>query len=198
MAETKKKPDFNNLQLPPMWTGVAGQGSQQIFSLGGKWHKAGDIVGDGYKVVGMDANGGLALSWNGLPVSMKLQQGTVTPYTPPQANPYQTAQQSMGLGMPSNTSNPISGGGAMSDMEIELLNGTDSIYKSVTMESMDQIRANTQQSPHMTDEDKSNILHYDEYMEGVKNKTLKKGVKYFVPAMQDDGNVDFHIFMDQR
>jgi hypothetical protein len=63
---------------------------------------------------------------------------------------------------------------------------------------MDQIKANTQASEYMTEEDKTNILHYDEYMEGVKNNTLKKGVKYFVPAMQDDGNVDFHIFMDQR
>jgi|LauGreDrversion4_2_1035121.scaffolds.fasta_scaffold43876_4 hypothetical protein len=188
----KKKPDFNNLQMPPLWTGVAGQGKDQIFSLGGKWHKVGDTVGDGYQVLGMDKTGGLALSWNGLPISMKLQQGTVTPMQQEQAPTFST----------------IAGMGALSSQEEEMMKNIGNAlqddksqdpdaykYNGVVPEIMDKIRENSKQSPHMTDEDKKNIIHYGDWMKGMKDGTIKEGVKYFVPALQEDGNIDFHIFM---
>jgi len=192
------KPDFNSLNLPPMWTGVAGQGKDQIFSLGGKWHKAGDSIEGGYTVHGLNKNGMLAVSWNGLPITLGMNQGTVTPM-----ETQQTAQKAI------TGSSSIFGGGDLSEQDKEMLKnleGTvqndgvpdDRSYKSIDKNAMDRIRENVKDSPHMTDEDKANILHYDEYMDGVKNNTLKKGIKYFVPSMQEDGNVDFHIFMDNR
>ncbi len=188
----KKKPDFNNLQMPPLWTGVAGQGKDQIFSLGGKWHKVGDTVGDGYQVLGMDKAGGLALSWNGLPISMKLQQGTVTPM-----------QQAPTFQPPA-----VAGMGALTEQEKQMMVNIEAAspddksqdpdaykYNGVVPEIMDKIRENSKQSPHMTDEDKKNIIHYGDWMKGMKDGTIKEGVKYFVPALQEDGNIDFHIFM---
>ena len=69
--------------MPPLWTGVAGQGKQKVYSLGGKWHPAGSTLAGGYQIVGDDGKGNLALSWNGLPVSVPMGGSTIQPYTPP-------------------------------------------------------------------------------------------------------------------
>ena len=78
-----KKDKFSDMQMPPLWTGVAGQGNQKIYSLGGKWHSAGSTIAGGYQIVGDDGKGNLALSWNGLPINIPMQGATVKPYTPP-------------------------------------------------------------------------------------------------------------------
>jgi len=79
----KKQDKFSNMQMPPLWTGVAGQGKQKVYSLGGKWHPAGSTLAGGYQIVGDDGKGNLALSWNGLPVSVPMGGSTIQPYTPP-------------------------------------------------------------------------------------------------------------------
>jgi hypothetical protein len=159
------------------------------------------------QVLGMDKAGGLALSWNGLPISMKLQQGTVTPMQQ-QAPTFSTVD---GMGALS-TDEEINGidylkAAGKSLMKLKEQNekemaseyekqmaDSDKMYSGVGKDTMDMIRKNAMQSPHMSDEDKQNIIHYDEFMQGMKDGTLKEGVKYFIPALQDDGNVDFHIF----
>ena len=73
--------------MPPLWTGVAGQGNQKIYSLGGKWHSAGTTLPSGYTIVGDDGRGTLKMSWNGLPVNVAMQGSTIQPYTPPSAMP---------------------------------------------------------------------------------------------------------------
>lgn len=70
------------MQMPPLWTGVAGQGKQKLYSLGGKWHPAGSSIAGGYQIVGDDGKGNLALSWNGLPVNVPMAGSTIKPYTP--------------------------------------------------------------------------------------------------------------------
>ena len=79
----KKQDQFSNMQMPPLWTGVAGQGNQKIYSLGGKWHSAGTTLPSGYKIIGDDGKGTLKMSWNGLPVNVAMQGSTIQPYTPP-------------------------------------------------------------------------------------------------------------------
>jgi hypothetical protein len=102
----KKQDKFSNMQMPPLWTGVAGQGKQKIYSLGGKWHPAGSTIAGGYQIVGDDGKGNLALSWNGLPVNVPMQGATVKPYTPPQP-----------MFMGENRDTSIMGGGALSSEE---------------------------------------------------------------------------------
>jgi hypothetical protein len=80
-----KKDKFSDMQMPPLWTGVAGQGNQKIYSLGGRWHPVGSKTQSGYQIVGDDGKGNLALSWNGLPVMVPMQGSTIKPYTPPMA-----------------------------------------------------------------------------------------------------------------
>lgn len=75
------------MQMPPLWTGVAGQGNQKIYSLGGKWYPAGTTLQSGYTIVGDDGKGTLKMSWNGLPVSVPMRSSTIQPYTPPPAMP---------------------------------------------------------------------------------------------------------------
>ena len=53
---------------------------------------------------------------------------------------------------------------------------------------------NTTRSPYMTDEDKANIIHPDEYLEKMNQGKLEKNKKYFIPRLFDDGNVDFDIY----
>jgi hypothetical protein len=80
-----KKDKFSDMQMPPLWTGVAGQGNQKIYSLGGRWHPVGSKTQSGYQIIGDDGKGNLALSWNGLPVMVPMQGSTIKPYTPPMA-----------------------------------------------------------------------------------------------------------------
>lgn len=93
------------MQMPPLWTGVAGQGNQKIYSLGGKWYPAGTTLQSGYKIVGDDGKGTLKMSWNGLPVNVAMQGATIQPYTPPQTF---------------NQTPAWMGGGAMSTQEEEM------------------------------------------------------------------------------
>lgn len=79
-----KKDQFSDMQMPPLWTGVAGQGNQKIYSLGGRWHPVGSKTQSGYQIIGDDGKGNLALSWNGLPVMVPMNKSTIQPYTPPQ------------------------------------------------------------------------------------------------------------------
>lgn len=78
-----KKDQFSDMQMPPLWTGVAGQGNQKIYSLGGRWHPVGSKTQGGYQIIGDDGKGNLALSWNGLPVMVPMNKSTIQPYTPP-------------------------------------------------------------------------------------------------------------------
>lgn len=75
------------MQMPPLWTGVAGQGNQKIYSLGGKWYPVGTTLQSGYTIVGDDGKGTLKMTWNGLPVSVPMQGSSIQPYTPPPAMP---------------------------------------------------------------------------------------------------------------
>ena len=50
-------------------------------------------------------------------------------------------------------------------------------------------------SPNMSDEDKKRIMHFDDYQKNLDS--LESGKKYFVPRMDNNGNVDMDVFVPQ-
>lgn len=68
-------------QYMPMWRGAAGSGSERIYSIDGRWVKAGQSLSTGHKVVGEDKHGNLILGFHGVPVVIGMQGSHITPYT---------------------------------------------------------------------------------------------------------------------
>ena len=69
-------------QYMPMWRGSAGSGAERIYSVDGRWLKAGQSLSNGYKVVGEDKTGNLILGFHGVPVTIGMQGSHITPYNP--------------------------------------------------------------------------------------------------------------------
>jgi hypothetical protein len=99
-----KKTKPSDAPIPPLWTGVAGQGNQKIYSLGGRWHPVGSKTQGGYQVVGDDGKENLILSWNGLPITVPMGKSSPTPYNPSQpTDGFNMAPKWMGGGAMSST-----------------------------------------------------------------------------------------------
>ena len=165
----KKQDKFSNMQMPPLWTGVAGQGKQKVYSLGGKWHPAGSTLAGGYQIVGDDGKGNLALSWNGLPVSVPMGGSTIQPYTPP--------SQPMFMGENRDTS--IMGGGALSSDEERQL-------AAMGLQEPSAIYAQSYV--------KDPILNIDGMDESSQHKTYnvvdRTGIDEFIGKMKSQGSED--------
>lgn len=124
-----KKDKFSDMQMPPLWSGVAGQGNQKLYSLGGKWYPTGTTLSSGYKIVGDDGKGSLTLSWNGIPVKIGMQGSTIAPYTPQSGPMFMGADKSA-----------IFGGGALTTAEEKWMNAnsyTNDPTQAVSIEGME-------------------------------------------------------------
>ncbi len=69
-------------QYIPMWKGSAGSGAERIYSVDGKWVKAGQALSTGHKIVGEDKSGNLVLNYHGVPVTIGMQGSHITTYNP--------------------------------------------------------------------------------------------------------------------
>lgn len=157
--------------MPPLWTGVAGQGNQKIYSLGGRWHPVGSKTQGGYQIIGDDGKGNLALSWNGLPVMVPMNKSTIQPYTPP---------------MPKAPA--WMGGGALSSSEEEMLNQWQSNNESKTWAMM-----NDPSNDFSVDGMDKNGLH-ETY-----NVVDREGIDQFISKMRAERpDVNFGTLEDYR
>ena len=75
--------DKYGIPRPPVFSGMAGSGDQMMFSLGGKWYKRGQKTPSGYLINSYDPNSyTLGVSYEGVPVPVKMQGSVVQPYVP--------------------------------------------------------------------------------------------------------------------
>lgn len=75
--------DKYGIPRPPVFSGMAGSGDQMMFSLGGKWYKSGQKTPSGYLIDSYDPNSyTLGVSYEGVPVPVKMQGSVVQPYVP--------------------------------------------------------------------------------------------------------------------
>ena len=74
----------HGVPVPPSWGGMIGSGSEQMFSLGGRWLKAGQRSPQGHTIDSLDPKTGfLNLSYQGVPLMpLKMRDSVIQDYVP--------------------------------------------------------------------------------------------------------------------
>lgn len=165
-----------NIPDPPAWTGYTG-GVDPKFSIAGKWQGIGQGGIESYD----DKTQTLYMNHYGIHTPIKMQAGTPTEY------------------IPSVTKEEVIGRSTISDYDQQLAGSLNSVLNedptyNVPLDSMQRIR------DMATGDGKGNIklediMHRTEFDEALKFNKLIKGKTYYVPAMQNEGNIDFQMFM---
>lgn len=77
------------IQNPPEWSGMTGQGADTMYSIGGKWMKAGQTHPSGYTIGQYDPKSkALGMSIYGVNIPVGMKSGTVKNFETP-VNPYE-------------------------------------------------------------------------------------------------------------
>ena len=192
------KKDQQPKDLPVLHSAVPNQNMFSMTDSEGnrKWLGVGKSV-NGYNIRSFDKDGkSVTVEKDGRMHVIGLQGSVPTAYVPPQepvgmlGSPVSYGMDPsdmVGAGTVSNTAQ-----GALDDEE-----RNSNIFKDqkpISKEMYRKIIDNTTRSPYMTDEDKANIIHPDEYLEKMNQGKLEKNKRYFIPRLFDDGNVDFDIY----
>ena len=155
-----------------------------------KWLGVGKSV-NGYNIRSFDKDGkSVTVEKDGRMHVIGLQGSVPTAYVPPQ-EPVGMLGSPMSYGMDPTA---MTGAGTISNTEQELADTLFKDQKPISKEAYKKILENSKKSPYMTDDDKANIIHPDEYLEKMNQGKLEKNKKYFIPRLFDDGNVDFDIY----
>ena len=74
----------HGVPVPPSWGGMIGSGSEQMFSLGGRWLKAGQRSPQGHTIDSLDPKTGyLNISYQGVPLMpLKMRDSVIQDYVP--------------------------------------------------------------------------------------------------------------------
>ena len=206
------------ISKPPEWTGMSGQGADTMYSVGGKWLKAGQKHPSGYTVGQYDPKSkalGMSIYGVNLPVGMK--SSTIQNFEAPY-NPYEDpslmlfADKSKQLMTLRDKISKMKG--SMSDEDQKVLNQYTELNKqdepdfgnmpldkiaehqkyNVGDESFQQMYKNLVSAGQLGDSELSNVMTLKEYDKRMKNNELKPETKYYIPT--SDGQLD--VFMTRN
>ena len=186
------KKDQQPKDLPVLHSAVPNQNMFSMTDSEGnrKWLGVGKSV-NGYNIRSFDKDGkSVTVEKDGRMHVIGLQGSVPTAYVPPQ-EPVGMLGSPMSYGMDPTA---MTGAGTVSNTEQELADTLFKDQKPISKEAYKKILENSKKSPYMTDDDKANIIHPDEYLEKMNQGKLEKNKKYFIPRLFDDGNVDFDIY----
>lgn len=186
------KKDQQPKDLPVLHSAVPNQNMFSMTDSEGnrKWLGVGKSI-NGYNIRSFDKDGkSVTVEKDGRMHVIGLQGSAPTAYVPPQ-EPMQMLGSPMSYGMDPSA---MIGAGTTSNTEQELANALHKDQKPISKEMFANVVENAKKSPYMTDEDRANIIHPDEYLEKMNQGKLEKNKKYFIPRLFDDGNIDFDIY----
>ena len=191
---------------PPEWSGMTGQGADAMYSIGGKWMKAGQTHPSGYTVGEYDPKSkSLGMSVHGVNIPVGMKSSTILPYQPPasQALNKNTSEGNM-TAAERELMNQVNTASLYTDPTKNLFKKVEQPKANATLESlekhpfynikksdMDYLKANMLQSGNINPNEFKNILHISDYIKGVQGKSLEAGTKYYIPNA--DGLTD--VFM---
>lgn len=187
------------IQNPPEWSGMTGQGADTMYSIGGKWMKAGQTHPSGYTVGQYDPKSkALGMSIHGVNIPVGMKSGTVKNFETP-VNPYNKTLFGAGAGAGAYANDPTASIPLQYDgedgNERQVSFDLDEMLKSpqyaIDKKYMDIIRKNSAKSGTMSDYEIKNIIHLEDYVKQQKEGSLKPDTKYYVPTK--DGQLE--VFM---
>jgi hypothetical protein len=169
---------------------MTGQGADAMFSVGGRWMKAGQKTSDGYLINSYDPKSyTLGMSYAGVPVPVQMKTGVIQPYTP------QFVKESGGM-----TEADI----AREEMQNNLINNANSYLNDPTLEMPKEYSFDAKAMENMRNNYFSNkereirkdlvdVVSLEQFKDIASSPEAKSGL-YYVPYQDNDGNVDFHEF----
>jgi hypothetical protein len=181
--------DKYNIPRPPVFSGVVGTGADAMYSVGGKWLKAGQKTSDGYLINNYDPKSyTLGMDYAGVPVPVSLQKSVVAPYQP------QFMQQHKGesdadierlraMGVPDDQIESI-----LNPTVTHAFDGDQSKFMGFDKKALDNIRENIKNNPRVN-YDHNGVVSYEEYQKLIQDNKAKEGL-YLLPYFKDDGDVD--------
>lgn len=187
---TLSKEDADELSKIRLHSAVPSQNMFSISDASGNrgWAGVGDKV-NGWSVKSYD-KGFVTVEKNGVIARVGLQGSSPTEYVPPrQATEEGTMSNYDQQMMSSLVSDPTQ------ELRIEGASPNELQKYKIQRDVYENIARNARLSPYMSDEDRSRIMHFEDYQKNLKN--LESGKKYFVPRMDNNGNVDMDVFVPQ-
>ena len=176
---------------PPEWSGMTGQGADAMYSIGGRWMKAGQTHPSGYTVGQYDPKSkSLGMSVYGVNIPVGMKAGTVKPmtsYENPNAKLFKG--QDPTADMPTEMPKQYNGeDGNQSNVTFDLEEMLKSPEYAINKEMMEKIRKNSINNGYLSDRDQKNIISLDEYVKRQKGGKLEDDTKYYIP--RSDGEMD--------
>lgn len=181
---TLSKADADELSKIRLHSAIPSQNMFSISDASGNrgWAGVGDKV-NGWSVKSYD-KGFVTVEKNGVTAKVGLQGSSPTEYVPSER------ERAVGAGTMSSYDQDPS-----SQLSIEGFSPNELQKYKIQRDMFENIRRNSMLSPHMSDEDKKRIMHFNDYQHNLRN--LESGKRYFIPRMDNNGNVDMDVFVPQ-
>jgi hypothetical protein len=182
--------DKNGIPRPPSFAGMTGQGADAMYSVGGRWMKAGQKTSDGYLINSYDPKSyTLGMSYQGVPVPVQMQTSIIPPYTP------QFVKESGGM---------TEADQKRMDMMNNSIGMANSYLSDPTLDlpkeySFDAKALENMKNNYFSDKEKQiredliDVVSLEQFKDIASSPEAKSGL-YYVPYQDNDGNVDFHEF----
>jgi len=182
-----------NVPQPPEWSGMIGSGTDQMFSVGGRWVKSGQKTPQGHTIESFDPNTGfLSLSYQGVPlVPLKMKTSVVQPYTP------QFTKEAGSM-----TEEDMN----RQEMQNSLIQNANSYLNDPTLQlelpkqyAFDSSAVKKMRENYLGNKDREfrkdlvDVVSLEQFRNIASSEDAQSGL-YYVPYQDDDGNVDFHEF----
>lgn len=189
------------IQNPPEWSGMQGQGADAMYSVGGRWMKAGQAHPSGYTVKGYDPKTkALNMSIHGVDIPVGMKGATILPSSTPRSmalneGTLSDADQQMMKDNGISTANlyedptkrlfePPSPDSTLDDL-------ASHPQYNINKDYMKNIKSMMLSKGVVKEDEMNNILHISDYAKRVKEGTLDKNTKYYIP----NANGDTDVFM---
>jgi hypothetical protein len=195
---------------PPKWTGMTGTGADAMYSIGGKWLKAGQKHPSGYTVGQYDPKSkALGMSIYGVNIPIGMQSSTVQNFEAPY-NPYEDPSINLTEIMDKTKSQRdqfAKSKATLSDFEQQQAKAEPDFENTplekiaehekynIGEDSFNQLYKNLVNSGSLSDSDLPRVMTLKEYDKRMKNKELKPDTKYYIPT--SDGQLDVFMTREQ-
>lgn len=186
--------DRNGIPRPPVFSGMTGQGADAMYSVGGRWMKAGQTTANGYLINSYDPNSyTLGMTYKGVPVPVQMQTSIIPPYTPQfikEANGGAGGISEQDLKRMEDMNKALGMANSyLNDPSFEIPEGF-SFDKSAVEQFKNNYFSNKERKKR---NDLVDIVPLEQFREIASSPDAQSGL-YYVPYQDNDGNVDFHEF----
>lgn len=174
--------DKYGIPRPPTFAGVVGSGPQAMYSLGGRWYRAGQKTPQGYLIDSYDPKSyTLGMSYDGVPVPVRIQGSSIPDYQPMFIRGTETEKDmEMMKVLPASEFSVAFAKDPSSAIDLEF-----------TQRQIEDMQKRFREN---NPDDNTPIMSLNDYQELINSGFAVPNSKYYIPRQSEDGNVDFDVY----